>query len=147
VTRTYVDSSVILRVVLDEPHPLPEWDELEGPLTGALAEVEGLRTIDRARRRATHPRKRPLSENAAQAARVRLFETLEMFDRVELDSAILSRAGELAGPLGTLDALHLATALNWRDRTGDALVVATHDPEMAVAARACGLHVLGCAAS
>ena len=45
--------------------------------------------------------------------------------------------------LGTLDALHLATALVWRDRIGQTLVMATHDGGLALAERSFGLEVLG----
>jgi len=72
-----------------------------------------------------------------------LLQTLEMFSRVDLAPAIVSRAGQLAGPLGTLDALHLATALAWKDRIGEAPVMATHDPELAAAAAVHGLLVVG----
>ncbi len=139
----YIDASVLLRVVLDEPAQLREWDSLEDPFTSALTEVEGLRTIDRATRRRTHPRRRVITDVEANAARALLYETLQMFTRVELVPAILSRAGQLAGPLGTLDALHLATALTWKDRTGETPVMATHDPELAPAASAHGLAVIG----
>jgi predicted nucleic acid-binding protein len=139
----YVDTSVVLRMVLDEPRQLAAWNELEEPVTGVLTKVEGLRTIDRATRRATHPRKRPLREKEANAARALLYETLEMFDRIELSRAILARAGQLAGPLGTLDALHLATALCWSDSTGVTAVMATHGPELAQGATSHGLPVLG----
>jgi hypothetical protein len=98
-------------------------------------------------RRATHPRKRPLREKEANAARALLYETLEMFDRIELSRAILARAGQLAGPLGTLGALHLATALCWSDATGVTAVMATHDPELAQGAAGHGLPVLGSSAS
>ena len=108
-----------------------------------LVEVEALRTLDRATRRATHPRKRPLSSREAGVKRSLLYEMLGLFDRVELEPLIVSRAGQLAGPLGTLDALHLATALAWGDRIGTPLVMATHDPELAAAARAHGLDVIG----
>jgi predicted nucleic acid-binding protein len=141
--NVYVDTSVLLRVVLDEADPLAEWDELEDPVTSVLAEVEGLRTIDRASRRATHPRKKSLSEKEANAARVKLYQTLEMFARIELESAILARAGRLAGPLGTLDALHLASALLWKDRTGTLPTMATHDPELGSAAAGHGLALIG----
>jgi predicted nucleic acid-binding protein len=141
--NVYVDSSVLLRVVLDEPEQLPEWKLLEEPVTSALTEVEALRTIDRATRRTTHPRRRPLSADQAARARALLYETLEMFCRVELGPSIISRAGQLAGPLATLDALHLATALSWGDRAGENLAVATHDPELGAAAAGCGLPVLG----
>ena len=139
----YVDASVILRVVMDEPRQVAEWDSFEDPITSALAEVEGLRTIERATRRATHPRRRPIAEAEANLARLRLYETMEMFARVEVEPAILARAGRLAGPLGTLDALHLATALAWQDRTGTAPVMATHDPELGAAAASHGLRVIG----
>ena len=43
----YLDSSVILRVVLAEPGRLREWPEVERGVTSALAEVECLRTLDR----------------------------------------------------------------------------------------------------
>jgi hypothetical protein len=46
-------------------------------------------------------------------------------------------------PLGALDAVHLATALVWRDRMGAPLVVATHDTTLASAARVHGFDVQG----
>jgi hypothetical protein len=46
-------------------------------------------------------------------------------------------------PLGTLDAVHLATALIWRDRVAPPSAIATHDSDLAWAARAFGFDVLG----
>jgi hypothetical protein len=46
-------------------------------------------------------------------------------------------------PLGTLDALHLATALIWRDRVGALPALATHGTAVGVAARAFGFDVVG----
>jgi hypothetical protein len=63
---------------------------------------------------------------------------------VLLRPPVLNRATEpLPTPLGTLDALHLATALVWRDRMGTAPVVVTHDAALALAARAFGFEVRG----
>ncbi len=45
--------------------------------------------------------------------------------------------------LGTLDAIHLATALLWRELTGISPIVTTHDGALAVAARAHGFTALG----
>jgi len=57
---------------------------------------------------------------------------------------VLSRASEpFPIPLGTPDALHLATALLWREQNGKDLVMATHDGGLALAARAFGLETLG----
>jgi hypothetical protein len=46
-------------------------------------------------------------------------------------------------PLGTLDAVHLATALIWRDRMGSISIVATHDTALGLAARAFRFEVRG----
>ena len=45
--------------------------------------------------------------------------------------------------LGTLDAIHLASALLWKDALGADPVMATHDKALALAAYAHGLKVLG----
>jgi hypothetical protein len=46
-------------------------------------------------------------------------------------------------PLGTVDAVHLATALIWRDRIGPLPILATHDEALGAAAQAFGFDVLG----
>lgn len=46
-------------------------------------------------------------------------------------------------PIGTLDAIHLATALIWRDRMGPLSELATHDSVLGAAARAFGFDVRG----
>jgi hypothetical protein len=46
-------------------------------------------------------------------------------------------------PLGTPDALHLATALIWRDRMGPLRTLATHDTALGLAAQAFGFDVRG----
>jgi len=61
-----------------------------------------------------------------------------------LQRPILARASEpFPTPLGTLDALHLSTALVWQARIYQALVMATHDRYLALAARSFGLDVRG----
>ena len=44
---------------------------------------------------------------------------------------------------GTLDAIHLATALLWKDMTGRECVMATHDEALGLAAQAHGIRVVG----
>jgi predicted nucleic acid-binding protein len=63
---------------------------------------------------------------------------------VLLRPPVLRRASEpLPAALGTLDAIHLATALIWRERMGSLTTVATHDAALAAAARTFGFDVLG----
>ena len=47
--------------------------------------------------------------------------------------------------LGTLDAIHLATALLWKEMSHVNLVMATHDGPLGLAAQAHGLTVVGTA--
>ena len=69
---------------------------------------------------------------------------LEAIDLVLLRPPVLSRASEpMPMPLGTLHAVHLATALIWRDRMGPLPTMATHDTALGLAARAFGFDVRG----
>ncbi|PWB76689.1 MAG: hypothetical protein C3F15_04755 [Holophagae bacterium] len=63
---------------------------------------------------------------------------------MELTRPVLARASQpMPTSLGTLDAIHLATALMWAEQAGSPLVMATHDRLLATAARASGLRVVG----
>jgi len=71
-------------------------------------------------------------------------EWLEAIDLVLLRPPVLSRASDpMPMPIGTLDAIHLATALIWRDRMGSLPQIATHDVALGAAARAFGFDVRG----
>jgi predicted nucleic acid-binding protein len=135
----YVDSSVLLRIVFGEPAPLAEWGRVAKPVASELVRLECLRTIDRARVRAG------LADDEVATRRAAVLEQLQAFDLVRVDSCILERAAEpFPTSLGSLDALHLATALAAKPST-PGLVFATHDGELAIAARAMGFTVLGVA--
>ena len=136
----YLDSSVVLRAVLAEPHGLAEWRRISRPVSSAITEVECLRTLDRGLARGQ------LDAATVAERRAAVYELLRRTEIIELSPPVLARAGaSFPTPLGTLDALHLATALLWRERSpADAdLEFATHDTGLAVAARACGLRVIG----
>jgi predicted nucleic acid-binding protein len=134
----YVDSSVLLRLALGQPNSLPEWRRIERGVSSALIGTESLRTLDRLRIRA----KLPDTEIARRrAAILALINSLEL---IEIDSTVLDRASQpMPTELGTLDAIHLASALLWRDAIGVDPVMATHDGALGLAAQAHGLKVLG----
>ncbi len=76
--------------------------------------------------------------------REKMVEIFTDVQLVALDRAVLRRASEpFPTPLGTLDAIHLATALYWRDLKGEDLTFATHDRQLAQAARMMGFAVVG----
>jgi len=134
----YVDASALLRVVLREPGALDDLRSYDALVSSELLGLESQRTIDRLRLEGALS-----TEEAAVLIRV-VSEWLEAVDLVLLRPPVLSRAAEpMPVPLGTLDALHLASALVWRDRMGAAPVMATHDTALGLAARSFGLEVRG----
>ena len=138
----YLDSSVLLRVVLGQPNALVEWDEIERGVTSRLAEVECLRTLDRLRLA------EPLADREIAIRREAVYRILDAIELVELTRPVLVRASQpMPTALGTLDAIHLATALLWAERFDTRFEMATHDQALATAARASGLHVIGSADS
>lgn len=134
----YVDSSVVLRLVLRQAGPLPQWRDITRGVASAILEVECLRTLDRLHRRGD------LSDKALGVRRDTVYQLIDAFEVVDLSAAVLRRASmPFPTPLGTLDAIHLATALLWRDERESELVMATHDAALAEAARACGMSAIG----
>lgn len=134
----YVDSSVLLRVAFSQADALPEWPQIERGVSSALITVESLRTLDRLRLRERLPDEEIASRREAI---LRLIASLEL---VDLDPPVLDRAAQpMPTALGTLDAIHLSTALLWKESAGSAPVMATHDEALALGARAHGLPVIG----
>ncbi len=134
----YLDSSVLLRVVLGQPDSLKEWASIKVGVASHLVEVECLRTLDRLRHTVG------LSDQDLALRRETMFQLLAELHLVDLTKLVLNRASQpFPTPLGTLDAVHLATALLWREQRGEELVMATHDGALTTAARAFGLPVIG----
>jgi predicted nucleic acid-binding protein len=135
--NVYVDSSVLLRVILGERGQLPIWSEITTGISSELIRLECLRTIDRARIR--------IGLDDARLARYRadVLDAVDSLRLIALDSAVLVRAADpFPTLLGSLDAIHLASALLMRDEVED-LVFATHDDELGVAAHSMGFDVQG----
>ena len=135
--KLYVDASVLLRIVLGESRALREYRRSSRLISSELIRLECLRTIDRARLRDG------LSDESVAERRAGIIESLRSFELLPIDRLVLERAaGHFPTALGTLDALHLASALVSREEVPD-LVLATHDRELAVAARSVDFRVVG----
>lgn len=134
----YIDSSVLLRVVLGQPDRLDQWERVTRAVTSALTEVECLRNLDRRRQQSLLP------EADYAERRGLVLRLLERMERVDLGPAVLRRAADpFPTPLGTLDAIHLSTAALWAQARGEVPVMATHDAQLGLAARALGMDVVG----
>lgn len=126
-TVAYVDTSVLGRVVTDEPDApailrvLAEFDLL---VSSRLLKVELRRLAAR----------RDRSEGAEHLlARIAL---------LAIDDSVLAKAEKVEPPsVGALDAIHLVTALNVRAEAPSAVML-TYDRQLAAAAEQHGLTVL-----
>jgi len=134
----YLDTSVVLSRFLGQSNALKSWGEWDRAFTSDLTHVEFHRTLDRLR----------LNGSITDLERVQLsahFRVLwQTLHRVPLAPTILARAAEpFPTVVGTLDALHLASALAAARADGDNLTVLTHDDQLGRAASAMDLSVVG----
>lgn len=134
----YVDASVVLRLALGQPNAVAEWSKIQRGVSSALVTTESLRTLDRLRLRAK------LSDAEVATRRAAILSLIASLELVDLDAGVLDRASQpMPTELGTLDAIHLATALLWKEMTGIDITVATHDEALGLGAKAHGLPVVG----
>lgn len=134
----FLDTSVVLRMVLGEPGPFPLLGAVRHPVVSALCRIEAVRRLDRL-------------EHAGAVTGAQLRQRREAAEHivarcevVRLDDATLARAaGRFPTPIRTLDALHLGSAAVYRERTGRPLAFVTHDRELGRAARALEFEVHG----
>ena len=134
----YVDASVVLRLALGQANALVEWSKIRRGVASALVKTESLRTLDRMRLRVK------LSDAEVATRRAAILSLIGSLEVVELDAAVLDRASQpMPTELGTLDAVHLATALLWKEMTGVEITIATHDEALGLGAKAHGLPVVG----
>ena len=134
----YVDASVLLRLALGQRDALSEWPRIRRGVSSALVITESLRTLDRLRIRAA------LDDADLAERRATILAFVGSLELVDVDALVLDRAAQpMPTELGTLDAIHLATALLWKEMTNVPLVMATHDTALAIGARAHGLEVVG----
>jgi len=102
----YLDASVVVRKLQREAGSLKEWGQWERAFSSELLRVEVLRAVDRARLRGA------LTDNEVADVVMRARAILDGLELLQLSPSILNRAAQsFLTPLGTLDALHLASAV------------------------------------
>jgi predicted nucleic acid-binding protein len=134
----YLDTSVILSRFLGQPNMLSSWGGWKSAYTSVVTRVEYLRTMDRLRLQG-------LIDDEARVELQTRFESLwRALCRVPLAEPILTRAAQpFPTVLGTLDALHLASALAARSDIPGEITLLTHDEQLGRAASALGFSVVG----
>ena len=125
--QTYLDASAIVKLIVREPQS----EALERWLGEGRQEVVSCALVRSEVVRAAAPR--------GPEAILRARRLLDRLDLIILDDELLDRAGELVEPLRSLDAIHVAAALELGDEL-EAFV--TYDRQMTRAAEAFGLPVV-----
>lgn len=124
----YLDTSALVKLIVREPetHALRSWLAAEDrePVSCDLTRTELMRTVRRA-----------APELAPDARRA-----LDRVTLTQVTTGVFEQAGRLEPvTLRSLDAIHLAAALNLGDDLGG---LVTYDRALAGAARACGMEVI-----
>jgi predicted nucleic acid-binding protein len=133
----YVDTSVVLRILLHETGPVGIWGQWNKAYSSVLWRVEALRTVDRLR----------LAHEISDSEVAELVRDIKITHETlaihPVTNQVLRRASEtFPTVVGTLDAIHLATALSIREIENVDLLL-THDSQLATAARSLGFEVMG----
>lgn len=133
-----LDTSVLLRRMLGERGSYPFHTKFDKAYASELVRVESLRCLDRLRIQETWPQ-----EEIATRARL-LVAACAFIHFVPLEPPVLRRASEpFPAVVGTLDAIHIATALLLQGQLKKPLVFLTHDKRQGLAAQAAGLQADG----
>ena len=131
----YVDSSVLLRFLLTGDKTLAKALEFEVVGSSELIRIECNRVLSRYRLEGL------IDDIELRDVVNHLEKVLAGFYIVEITRAVKQRATE-AFPtvIGTLDAIHLSSALLWRAHTDEEVMIMTFDKQMSVCAGAIGIH-------
>src|SRR5947207_12084590 len=109
----YLDSSVVLRPLLDRPGKLQGWGQWEAAYSSELLGVECRRAIDRLRLLALYDDKQ-----VGQAIE-RLGKIERTIKRIRLTKSIIQASAKTMPTIvKTLDAFHLVSAVAIRERRG-----------------------------
>ena len=134
----YIDSSVLLRYLLDEAGQLPEFSEVTYFISSEILRLECLRVLDRIRYL------NGMDDDQLSQRREWSWNLLKRFELVQVSSRVLDQASQtFPTPCGSLDAIHLSSALLWQKAERRELVFFTHDRQLGRTARSMGLNVMG----
>ncbi len=136
--KAYLDSSILLRVLLREPSPLRSFKRIKFAVSSELLRVECFRVIDRLRLEAR------LADADVASLQQELHQVCASVEFVRVTPLLLGMASQpFPTTVRTLDAIHLASAMLWTQGREEQVVFLTHDAQLGTAARALGFEVDG----
>lgn len=133
----YLDSSIILRKVLNQKNSLKELQVVEAAYSSDLLKIECNRVIDRLRLQ------RILTDTQVAKAREEIHEYFGIISFVSISKTIVDKASEIFPVIvSSLDSIHLASVYILKQEFK--IKMATHDDQLGNASRALGIEVIGC---
>jgi len=134
----YLDTSALVKKYIEETRSDEVRDCIshhQSVATATIARAESAATFARAVRRGS------LTEAVARAAHQQFVREWKSYMRIRITESLVARADDLAWTfrLRGYDAVHLAAALEWHDRIGEPITVATFDQDLWRAAAEAGL--------
>lgn len=134
----YLDSSVVLSYLLKQPNALKTWGEWKSACLSQINQLEAFRTFHRLRMQ-------QVIDDQKTTALVQEYRKItEQSEIIELNSAVLEYAERpFATVIGSLDAIHLASALLWQEDRQKDILFLTHDIQLGRAALSSGLRAKG----
>ena len=134
----YLDTSALVKKYVEEAHSADVRNCIsrhESIATSTISRAESAATFARAVRHGS------LTESAARAGHRQFVREWKSYMRIRVTESLVARADDIAWAfrLRGYDAVHLAAALEWHDRIGEAITIATFDHELWRAAGEAGL--------
>jgi len=134
----YIDASVLLRFLLQQQSTIDIIDLRGNFFSSELLLLECRRTLVRYRLI------QEIDDTGYLALSEDLTELCKRINLLKVDSEVLSRAAQNWGiVLGSLDSIHLATAIRYRETRRDEWTFLTHDNALAGGARLNDFRVIG----
>lgn len=134
----YLDTSVLLGKILKDSRPLKEWGKWDAAVSSALTHVEANRKIHRLRLVGK------INDDEMSECQKELFSSLDQCYLMDVSNPILNHAARsFPTVIGTLDAIHLSSALTYQEQTEVKLTFLTHDKQLGRGAMAMGLDAKG----
>ncbi len=133
----YLDSSVVLRILLGQKNSWSGWGRWEKAYSSILLNVECRRVVDRLRLESI------LNDHGVAHVGTEIRRLDRVISRIALTRLVTERASmTMPTVVKTLDAIHLASAVLLRERRHPDLTFVTHDIQQATCARAYGFDCL-----
>lgn len=137
-TIFYFDSSVALRILLNEENVLANWCNCAVIMSSRLLRLECMRAIERYRVVGD------FSADDTLELKRDCYGLMKRIIQLPITETVLRLAeSSFATSVKSLDSIHLATALWWRDTRGTDFIFATHDQQLARVVSAQNIHVIG----